>query len=78
MAGYVVNTRIERVTPHLARRADRGAASAGRGPRDPAGGATPIDIAGRPLETILAERWDAIRERWAQATFFLFDPDSWR
>lgn len=78
MDGYVVHTRIERVTPHLARRGARGATSAGRGPRDPAGGAAPIDLAGRPIETILAEHWEAIRERWAQATFYLFDPDSWR
>jgi len=24
------------------------------------------------------ERWAAIREYWAQTTFYLFDPDSWR
>jgi hypothetical protein len=23
-------------------------------------------------------RWRAIRERWAQATFYLFDPNAWR
>jgi hypothetical protein len=23
-------------------------------------------------------RWAAIRERWSQLTFFLFDPNSWR
>ena len=77
MAGYAVNTRIERVTPRLARRVEAGVAS-GLGPRDADRGATPIDLAGRPFEAILADRWDAIRERWAQATFFLFDPDSWR
>ena len=78
MSGYVVNARIERVTPHLTRRDDRGPAAASRTPQDTAGGATAIDLAGRPFETILAERWDAIRERWAQTTFYLFDPDSWR
>ena len=26
----------------------------------------------------LAERRSAIRERWSQLTFFLFDPNSWR
>ena len=24
-----------------------------------------------------AERWSAARERWAQLTFFLFDPEFW-
>ena len=78
MAGYAVNTRIEQVTPRLARRVHEGVAGPSRAAREPDRGITAIDTAGRPLETILAERWDAIRERWAQATFFLFDPDSWR
>jgi hypothetical protein len=26
----------------------------------------------------LAERWWQVREEWGQATFFLFDPNSWR
>jgi hypothetical protein len=77
MAGYAVNTRIERVTPRLARRVGEAETAGRRGARD-ADRLAPIDLAGRPIDVILAERWDAIRERWAQATFFLFDPDSWR
>ena len=26
----------------------------------------------------LAERWERFRDRWAQLTFFLTDPNSWR
>jgi len=39
---------------------------------------TPVELVGRPLEAVLAERWQAVRERWSQTTFFLFDADSWR
>jgi hypothetical protein len=33
-----------------------------------------------PDETdgLFAVRWRAARERWAQLTFYLFDPDGWR
>lgn len=34
-------------------------------------------LASRPSET-LRERIDYIREAWAQTTFYLFDPQSWR
>ena len=40
--------------------------------------ATPVDLIGRPLDVIVGERWQAVRERWSQTTFFLFDADSWR
>ncbi len=48
----------------------------------------PIDLVGRPFGKRpfgkrpfgerLAARWDDLRETWAQTTFFLFDPESWR
>ena len=38
----------------------------------------PVDLVGRPIEVVIGERWTAIRERWSQTTFFLFDADSWR
>jgi hypothetical protein len=37
-----------------------------------------VDLVGRPIAAMVAERWARIREAWAQTTFFLFDPDSWR
>ena len=76
MAAYAVIARIDRVDPHLAGRpsptpADWTVVEA----PDPA---QSIDLVGRPLETIVAERWAHVREIWAQTTFYLFDPDSWR
>ena len=38
----------------------------------------PVELVGRPLGERLIERWDDLREMWAQMTFFLFDPESWR
>jgi len=32
----------------------------------------------RPIDERLLERWTQARDEWAQATFFLFDPNSWR
>jgi hypothetical protein len=73
MVGYRVSARIDGGTPHRLR------------PPAPAAGApregddvAPVDLVGRPLEAVLAERLAAFRERWAQTTFFLFDPESWR
>lgn len=73
MAGYEVSARIAGVAP---RRAGHGE-DADRLPATLAADA-PTDLVDRPLDVTLAERWDTVRERWAQTTFFLFDPDSWR
>ena len=73
MDAYRVSARIERGAPHWRQRL--GALPVG--PDDHLELA-PVDLVGRPLETILAERWADIRERWSQTTFFLFDADSWR
>jgi len=76
MAAYAVVARIDRVAPQLA----------GRPPATPANwtvveapeSAQAVDLVGRPLEAIVAERWAHVREIWAQTTFYLFDADSWR
>jgi hypothetical protein len=39
---------------------------------------SPIDIVGRSPGDRFDERLERIRDRLAQATFFLFDPESWR
>ena len=81
MSGYAASARIHGVTPRLA-----GSALAFRpdGPPRPSRpeAATivaldPEDVLPGPTPTI-AERWDAVRERWSQLTFYLFDAESWR
>jgi hypothetical protein len=80
MSAYTASARIGRVPPRLATREDAA-------DRAPEWSSPPVDIApiladpaGRPLdpEPTLAERRAAIRERWAQLTFYLFDPNGWR
>jgi hypothetical protein len=71
MAAYVVHTRIDGIRP---RRAERR-------PQDEA----EVRHVGGDQETTELERgedagwdWERIREVWAQTTFYLFDPSSWR
>ena len=76
MAAYATMARIDRVKPHLA----------GHVPADPAKwpaseslvASEAIDLVGRPLLPLVAERWTALREAWAQTTFYLFDAEGWR
>jgi hypothetical protein len=76
MASYAVTARIDRVPPRLARH--DGPRPVGDGPvrverlRDEP---SPVAI---DLAPATWERWERIRESWAQMTFFLFDPESWR
>lgn len=76
MAAYAVIARIDRVDPHLAGRprATPWDWTVAQAP-DPA---QSIDLVGRSLEAIVAERWAHVREIWAQTTFYLFDSESWR
>ena len=76
MAAYAVTARVERVRPRVARWT--GASQPDHEAGDPIPGPEPVELVGRPLAAIFAERWTRIREAWAQTTFFLFDPDSWR
>jgi hypothetical protein len=75
MAGYAVTARIERAGVHLAG-TSRPADDVMPDRRDDAD--ETVDLVGRPIEEVVAERWAMIRESWAQTTFFLFDPESWR
>ena len=83
MSGYVASARIVHAAPRLVR-ADRPVEqrSAVALPAladtlivesDPPGVGAASRIAERG-----AERAAAVRERWSQLTFFLFDPNSWR
>jgi hypothetical protein len=80
MSGYVASARIVRGTPQLARASNRTA----EGWTEPLPAAPPegliVDADAGPALTAggLVERVQAIRERWSQLTFFLFDPNSWR
>jgi hypothetical protein len=76
MAAYAVSARIERAHPHVARWT--GASQPVRPAMDPILEPEAVDLVGRPLAAIVTERWTRIRESWAQTTFFLFDPESWR
>lgn len=37
-----------------------------------------IELDGPGAGSRLAERWGLVRRWWAQTTFYLFSPDSWR
>ena len=79
MSGYVASARIVRSAPRLARSGDdlwRGAK-----PTSLAPSAQVLDtILGEPVEPDVSDdgRLAAIRDRWAQLTFYLFDANSWR
>ena len=77
MAAYAVIARIDRVKPHLAGRRVRrpGGLARRRGPRRSPRRSTSSAVRCVPL---VAERWTALREAWAQTTFYLFDAEGWR
>ena len=74
MAAYVVSARIDRGRPHIASPAWTPAQ-----PVELSAAAEPslIDTS-PPGQRDMELRWEAVRERWSQLTFFLFDPQSWR
>jgi hypothetical protein len=73
--GYAATARIEHVQPHRV--------GVARAP-EPAVDASviveadPVEIAGRPFGQRWADFAAHVRVTWAQTTFFLFDPESWR
>ncbi len=75
MAGYTVSSRIQAVAPRA--RWGRTPAAAAPWP-DARIDVTTTELIGRPLDEVLAERVAALRETFAQTTFFLLDPNSWR
>jgi hypothetical protein len=80
MSGYVASARIVRGTPRIARQAEWVAVRW----IEPVRAAAPdvlileADEAPATAASSVVERLHAIRERWSQLTFFLFDPNSWR
>jgi hypothetical protein len=79
MSGYVASARIVGAAPRLAR-AER-AVDATIHP-SPAPAIETLIVEDDPAlgnaSSALIDRVAAIRERWSQLTFFLFDPNSWR
>ena len=77
MSAYVATARIERVTPRLV--IGRGMNAALDWPalsidvEDPA-----VEVAAVDASDPLVERLTAVRERWSQLTFYLFDAEGWR
>jgi hypothetical protein len=59
------------VSPRLVRRADRDPATRTNGED----GTELVEVR---AEDPLVDRWAAVRDRWSELTFYLFDPQSWR
>ena len=76
MAAYAVVAHIDRVKPQLAGYA-RPAVRAWPVP-EPGDPPEAIDLVGRPLVPLVAERWTGLREAWSQTTFYLFHAEGWR
>ena len=78
MSGYVASARIVSASPRAVRPERREARADW-----PSGESAAIVIDGHGSEAIgsafpFEERVGRVRDRWAQLTFFLTDPDSWR
>jgi hypothetical protein len=74
MSAYVATARIRPVAPRLVigRAVDSDLGVRTVAP-DPDELVTEVDV-----QDPFVERVTAARERWAQLTFYLFDPESWR
>jgi hypothetical protein len=90
MTGYVATGRITQAHPRFVGSGPGSSAGSGPGSGRTAADVIPApsfadpDPDGatvgrsRPLDQRLVERWAQLRDAWAQCTFFLFDPNSWR
>jgi hypothetical protein len=78
--GYAASARVIRVKPRLIERGRWTDGAPARVAVEPAV-VEDVDVvlaAGDGPAISLTERCDRFRERWAQLTFFLTDPNSWR
>jgi hypothetical protein len=83
MSGYVASARIVHAAPRLVRADGHVERPGAVGLPMPAEtfiveAVPPAAGAASRIAERAAERAAAVRERWSQLTFFLFDPDSWR
>ncbi len=80
MAGYSASVRLHGATPRFANAGGERATRvvehrvSTEAPGDPDRGELP----GNPEDGPVADWLVSARETWAQTTFFLFDPNSWR
>jgi hypothetical protein len=78
MSAYVATARIERATPRLVLGREPGANTwdwvAQNAPAD----LREADIGAESVVDPLIERLSAVRDRWSQLTFYLFDAEGWR
>jgi hypothetical protein len=83
MTAYAVSARISRARPRFVPPADGGWPET-NGSRTRDADEAPTIVLTQPDDALpgptpsVAERWRAARERWAQLTFYLLDPESWR
>jgi hypothetical protein len=78
MSGYAVTVRIVRASPRLI---EHGPAAPAADWRPSEAGPVVLDggtLVAPATPITLGERVDRFRDRWAQLTFFVTDPDSWR
>lgn len=85
MAGYVASARLQGGVPHFV---GGGGMTAWSGDHlhdlapvsadDHMWAPDPVDLVGRPLDQVFGDWLASLGESWAQLTFFLFDPESWR
>jgi hypothetical protein len=74
MSAYAATARIRPAAPRLViGRAIDGDLGVRAVPPEPDEFVTDVDV-----QDPFVERVTAARERWAQLTFYLFDPESWR
>ena len=81
MSGYVASARIVRSTPRLARPGSTDVwRHGGSEPSSPGASQLVDTVSGEPIGPAASDesRLAAIRERWSQLTFFLFDANAWR
>lgn len=83
MSGFVAPTRAVHARPRFSRFERDTFASSARAASGVDALATDADVVDQgesvsARRAALATRWQAVRERWAQTTFYLFDGDSWR
>ncbi len=76
MPAYAVTMRIQPVRPHRAEPSRAYGELASASDRHPT--AEVVDLVGTSIDERVAGWWSAVAETWAQTTFFLFDPESWR
>jgi hypothetical protein len=73
MDGYATFTKVGNVRLRRASGRERDAWQLETAPGD-----APIDPEAVPLDLLVGERIERMREVWRQTTFFLFDAEGWR